>query len=222
MDVYNVAEQYAQLIAGQRLTLQKAKARRGQRPRDRKSRADAYAKFMLVLMSTGGREEKHIIHSSFIPPAYPPCIADVAELRRVAIGDLQLETHHRGTYLLLRSITPPSRMTAVMALMEDEKGDVILLQLYQQEDEDTRKAADIVNVGTILLVKEPYFKVMGDGEYGLRVDHLSDVIYVDKYDTRIPEEWRPRLIEVGHTAESLKIKGNTAFGEGRYRDAIIE
>ena len=97
MDVYNVAEQYTQLIAGQRQTLQKAKARR-------KSRADAYAKFMLVLMSTGGREEEHMIHSSFIPPAYPPCIADVAELRRIAIGYLQFEMHHRGTCDLSRRL----------------------------------------------------------------------------------------------------------------------
>ena len=46
-------------------------------------------------------------------------------------------------------------MTAIMAIVEDENGDVIMLQLYQQEDESARAAADIVNVSTILLVKEP-------------------------------------------------------------------
>lgn len=113
-------------------------------------------------------------------------------------------------------------MTAIMALMEDEKGDVVLLQLYQQEDEDARRATDIVNVGTILLVKEPYFKVMGDGDYGLRVDHLSDVVYLKKGDTMIPDKWRPRLFETVGTAESLKLKGNAAVGEHRYWDAITE
>lgn len=113
-------------------------------------------------------------------------------------------------------------MTGIMALMEDEKGDVVLLQLYQQEDEDTRKAADIVNVGTIFLVKEPYFKVMGDGQYGLRVDHLSDVVHLKGSNTMIPKGWRPRLIEIVDTAESLKLKGNAAVGEQRYRDAITE
>lgn len=163
-----------------------------------------------------------MIHSSFIPPAYQPCTTSVAELRRVVIADLQLETHHRGTYLLLRSITPPKRMTGILALMEDEKDDVILLQLYQQEDEDTREATNIVNVDTILLLKEPYFKVMGDGDYGLRVDHLSDVIHIDKDDTKIPQRWQPRLIEVGETADTLKLRGNTAMGEARYQDAIKE
>jgi hypothetical protein len=66
-------------------------------------------------------------------------------------------------------------MMAIMVL-EDESGDVVMLQIYQQEDEKIRPATAIVKTGTVLLVKEPYFKVMGDGEYGLRVDHLSDVV----------------------------------------------
>jgi hypothetical protein len=225
MDVHHAAdlEQDEQLISGQKLTLQKAKAHRGQRPRDRKSRQEAYHKFMLALASTrstshGGR----MIHSSFVPPSYLPCTAPVAELKPVAIRELQLEVHHRGTYLLLRSITPPNRMTAIMAVMEDEKGDVVVLQLYHQEDENSRKATDIVDVGTILLVKEPYFKVMGDGGYGVRVDHVSDVVHLNKGDTMIPAEWRPRLMEIGDTAESLKLKGNAAVGKHNYRDAIIE
>jgi hypothetical protein len=51
-----------------------------------------------------------------------------------------------------------------------------MLQLYQQEDENTRAASDNVDVSTLFLVKEPYFKVMGYCEYCLRVDHLSDVM----------------------------------------------
>lgn len=123
---------------------------------------------------------------------------------------------------MLRSITPPSRMTAIMAIMEDENDDVMMLQLYQQEDEGKRAAADIVKVGTILLVKEPYFKVMGDGEYGLRVDHLSDVLHVEKNDARVPKAWQPRKIESVHSAESLKTKGNLSMEKKRYWDAITE
>lgn len=222
MDVYNVAEQYTQMIDRQKQTLLEAKKRQGQRPRDRKSREEAYGSFMLALMLRRAKAEQHMIHSSFIPPAYPPCVTPIAQLRRIMIKDFQLETHHRDTCLLLRSITPPSRMTAIMALMEDENGDVMMLQLYQQEDEDTRAAMDIIDVGTLLLIKEPYFKVMGDGEYGLRVDHLSDIIHLEKNDDRIPDAWQPRLIEIERSAESLKRKGNQAIQEGRYWDAIKE
>ena len=222
MDVDNVTEQYTELIDRQKQTLQEAKKRQGQRPHDRKSREHTYSKFMVALMLSGNRAQKHLLQSSFIPPAYLPCSTPMTELRAVVIKDLQLETHHRGTCLLLRSITPPSRMTAIMAVMEDVNGDVVMLQLYQQEDEGNRAAADIVNVGTILLVKEPYFKVMGDGEYGLRVDHLSDVTYLKRDDARIPKAWQPRLIEIERSAESLKIKGNSSMMESRYWDAITE
>lgn len=113
-------------------------------------------------------------------------------------------------------------MTAIMAVMEDENEDVILLQLYQQEDESDRSAADIISVGTVLLVKEPYFKVMGDGEYDIRVDHLSDVIHLKRDDVRIPKAWQPRLIEIQLSAESLKAQGNNSMGKKRYWDAIKE
>ena len=106
--------------------------------------------------------------------------------------------------------------------MEDENGDAILLQLYQQEEEDTRAATDIVNIGTILIIKEPYFKVMGDGQYGLRVDHLSDVVHVKMNDDRIPKTWQPQTDKNERSAESLKIKGNLSMKQSRYWDAITE
>lgn len=111
-------------------------------------------------------------------------------------------------------------MTAIMALMEDGNGDALLLQLYQQEDEDIRPADNIVTVGTILLIKEPYFKLMSDGDYGLRVDHLSDVVHLKKDDDRIPKAWLPQMIENESSAESLKMQGNSCMKESKYWDAI--
>ncbi len=229
MEIYDVTDDYAQFLSQQKQTLQSAKLRQGQRPHDRPSRETSYTGFMLNLVVCRARTqhlqqnpEGKLVHSSFIPPAYLPCTKPVAELTRIAIRDLQLEIHHRGTYLLLRSITPPSRMTAVMAIAEDEDGEVVVLQLYQQENEESRKAVDIVNVGTILLVKEPYFKVMADGQYGVRVDHISDFIRVDWDDEKVPNKWRPRITDAEITSESLKARGNLAVGEGRYWDAITE
>jgi len=101
-------------------------------------------------------------------------------------------------------------MTAIMGLFEDETGDVVLFLLHQQDDEGARKAVDIVDVGTVLLVKEPYFKCTSDGEYALRVDHLSDVVPLSEDSSMIPDAWRPRVTEMMRTAESLKLKGNAA------------
>jgi hypothetical protein len=152
--------------------------------------------------------------------AYLPCTAPLENLKPIAIKDLKLETHHRGRFLLLRAITPPNRMTAVLVLVEDEYSDVTMLQLYQQEHEASRLATDLVDKGSILLVKEPFFKVTASGDYSLRVDHLSDVVFLDGGDSKVPRPWRPRLIEMGRSANSLKLEGNALIGKGEYWRAI--
>lgn len=222
MDLLNVRSELSDIIRSQIKTLQEAKKRQGQRPHDGKTREQTYTNFMMLFKSRGIAHLKGVVSSSFISSSYLPCSTSTAELKPVAIKNLQLETHHRGTYLLLRSITLPYRMRAIMAVMEDENEDVILLHLYQQEDESDRSAADIINIGTVLLVKEPYFKVMGDGEYGIRVDHRSDVIHLKRDDARIPKVWQPRLIEIQLSAESLKTQGNRSMGEKKYWDAVKE
>lgn len=225
MDVHRDMGAYVHQIERQRQTLKQAKQRQGERPRDRKSREQAYAKFMMTLMLAGARgvlDAPHMIHSSFMAPAYAPSTAPLAALRGIALAQLQLETHHRGRCLLLRAMTPPSRMTAVMVVAEDEAGDAMLLQLYQQDEEAGRAAADVVGVGAVLLLKEPFFKVMADGEYGLRVDHVSDAVWLRPDDARVPAAWRPRVAEVGRSAEALKGSGNCAMKERRFWDAITE
>lgn len=157
---------------------------------------------------------------SFVLPAYPPCIRSFKDLKRVAIKDLLLETHHRGTYLLLRSITPPDRMTAVMSIVEDENKDALMPQLYHQEEENERPADDILPEGTVLVVKEPYLKLMSDGDHGLRIDHPSDIIHLPSHDDRVPTCWQPRRKEKSLTASAWKKKGNNRFDESKYHAAI--
>jgi hypothetical protein len=54
------------------------------------------------------------------------------------IRDLLLETHYRGTYFFLRTVTPPDKMTAIMAIAENKKKDILVLQLYYQEEDNKR------------------------------------------------------------------------------------
>lgn len=225
MDVNGDISHYFELLENQKRVLQRAKSRHGQRPNDRKPRDLMYKQFMMALMATTAneqREEGHLLHSSFIPPAYLPCTTPLAQLKPIAIGQLTLETHHRGRYLLLRAIAPPYRMTAILVLAEDEHGDVAVLQLYQQDEQHVRDITDIVNEGDILLIKEPYFKVMASGEYGLRVDHLSDLLYIDRDEPILPKRWYPQISKAEKSAEIFKSKGDNAIGAGKYWKAIKE
>ncbi|KAH0832709.1 TPR domain protein [Fonsecaea pedrosoi] len=222
MNTHDVSDipQYFEFLRRQRQSLQEAQSRKGQRPQERRSREEIIMRFRFMGTAGRGSYDKFNLRSAFIPPAYPPCTSALAELKKTMIKDLLLETHHRGTYLLLRSITPPAKLNAVMTIVEDESQDVVMLQLYYQEGDNDSKIEDIAGEGTILIVREPYFKLMSDGEYGLRVDHLSDVTYLPAYDQRVPNHWQKDIIVGSASVDDWKIKGNDFYKGSKYRAAI--
>ena len=227
MDMHDVSrsEQYVRILQNQKVNLKAADARRGECPTNRKSREELVNGFRLQLMMRDMQRLKTDtnrnmeIHSSFVPPPYPPSITPLKDLKQIFISDLKLGIHHRGRYLLTRCITPPSRMTAIMAIVEDEKEDAIILQLYQQ-DRKGRPDTSILNSGDVLIIKEPFFKVLGDGEYGLRVDHVSDVVYITTYDKMRPHKWVPGSKNLKKTALEWKTAGNAAMNNKEYWLAI--
>lgn len=155
--------------------------------------------------------------TSFIPAPYPPCTRPFCELEKVLFNDLVLETHHRGTYLLVRVLTPQDRMTAIMAIVEDEKSEVFLLQLYHQ----VKMTEDILVPGGILIIKDPYLKLTADGRHGLRVDHVSDVVFLLAHDKRVPSCWHSELMNPQlKSADFWKTKGKEFFGQPRYQAAV--
>lgn len=206
-------------IQEQKKRIRNAHAQKGQRPA-RQPRWAMVSQFLLSMGSAArarGSDQTYI-GTSFVPSPYPPCVKAAGELTKTGIDDLVLETQHRGKYLLLRCITPQDRMTAVMAIVEDENGDTILLQLYHQEEAD-ENPKDILKEGVVLLLKGPYLKFTANGGYGLRVDHLSDVEFLPPGDKRIPGRWEQTPRE-NDTAIAWKIKGNEDFKESSYRAAI--
>lgn len=85
-----------------------------------------------------------------------------------------------------------------------------MLQLYNQEA-DLATDGRLVE-GTVMLIKEPYLKMMADGDYGLRVDHLSDIRLIPEHDPLVPSVWRTRSQD--HTsAIHWKTKGNDFFNQ---------
>ena len=222
-DVSNL-EMYKQVMAGQKTLLNAAKARQGQLPRDRKSRAELVHIFMvrngMRMMEQLTVHYEYQLHTSFVPPPYPPSTTRLKKLKPIYIKDLRLETHHRGSYLLIRSITPPNRMTAIMAIVEDENGDATLLQLYQQSDENIRPTTSIITENDVFIIKEPFFKVTSDGGYGLRIDHVSDLVYIDTSNNILPTQWAPSVLDIDKTAGDWKVEGNNAMKRKQYWTAV--
>jgi hypothetical protein len=228
MDTHDVSrdEKYFKEMERQTLRLIAARKRQGKLPKRRPSRSVLVSNYLSAKAHADqgkldiARAKETEIHSSFVPPPYPPSIAPLKSLQRIGIRELRLETHHRGRYVLLRTVTPPNRMTAIMTMCEDLNGDVVLVQLYQQEEDGQRPADDILGEGSVIVVKEPYFKIMGDGECGIRVDHVSDFVQLEDDDEMVPEAWRM----AGPGMESMdwnwKWAGEEFLGSRRWWEAV--
>ena len=126
-----------------------------------------------------------------LPPPYLPSVTPLEELKKLYTYDLSPGTHHRGSYVLLRAIMPSIRMAVTVTIMEDEKGDVITFQFYHLE-EGAYPTAGSIQEGSVCIVKEPWFVLSTDGACFVRVDHISDVIWLRKGDSRIPLAWKPQ------------------------------
>ncbi|KAJ5960083.1 uncharacterized protein N7479_007233 [Penicillium vulpinum] len=140
----------------------------------------------------GGQDSAGMVDVSFAPPIYPPCLASLKDLKRVMIKDLLFETHHRGSYILVRSITRAEKMAAVTVIVEDEQKHAIPLRML---NEKLSCHDGFAGKGEILLVKEPYLTLIPGVEYGIKVDHISDIMFIPMFDNMVPSAWREQLPE---------------------------
>ncbi|KAI0122417.1 hypothetical protein F4814DRAFT_408670 [Daldinia grandis] len=227
-DISN-SEQHIAFIRQSKENTERAQRRKGEKPRDHPSPEFLVLEFNMKLYQSANMSNvmNHRLYTSQVPPYYPPCILPAKDLKPLMISEMMLETHHRGSYALVRVLTPPDRMTAVMAIVEDEEGTAVLLQLYNQPEESKVAKQHILKPRDICIIKEPFFKVTTSGSYSLRVDHVSDIIWPGDTDDRIPLEWRNRFINLDESSEDIRREGNEAVqkkdwarAERLYTDAI--
>lgn len=222
MDIQDVSaiDEYASMVQQARVNAQRADRRKGEIPKDHPP-AFLQVQFYMIqyhYRMNSGADVHHIITTQ-IPAAYPPCTRSAAELEPISISQLQLETHHRGSRIVVRVMVPASRINAVMAVVEDEKGTATLLQVYHQPEESVVPAAEILHRGACYLIKEPFFKATtSDGTYSIRVDHPGDLVPLRDGDELIPASWR-ECREITNTSQGIRNKGNDAVGRKSWAEA---
>lgn len=199
--------------------LRAASLKKGQKPVTRPSRQQLI-RDQYMYQPRAGTPDINLsqIHISYIAHRFPPSVTPISALKKTYINDLLLETNHRGSYILLRTIAPPTRMTAVMSAVEDEKGGCEFVQLYNMNTKRDRRK--ILPEGQILIIKEPFYKSNATGGTGIRVDHVSDVIFLSPGDSLIPMKWQPRVQSLDKTAMDWKEEGNALFRRKEYYEAI--
>jgi hypothetical protein len=147
---------------------------------------------------------------------YRPCYLPLSHLKKIFLKDLKFETHHRGSFLLLRVFCQPFRKSAVLAAIEDETSDVDRLALCHTKE--TLRAFEVLPEGTVITVKEPFYHMDDDGRYALRVDHPSDMVVLEYRHKLWPEKWQDGE-ETQMTALGWKLEGHRAINRDEYLEA---
>ena len=237
---HDLSGQYATLLTNQRRLLEEAKAYKGQKPKAsmKRSRQQLEQEFALIVrcpaklssydktinlkkettknMRQLGQNSQ--ISSCFVGEAYPPCTLPLSCLVPIRLGDLTLETYHRGRVLIVKTFCKPLCMNAIQNAIEDEFGDVERLSVYNLLP--TVAPSDILPLGAIIAVKEPYYKLTADRGLMVRVDHPSDLVSLKSDNKIVPLRLAPQIIKVTPSALSLKEAGNEAFKRGDWKLAV--
>ncbi|CAG8958015.1 hypothetical protein HYFRA_00000358 [Hymenoscyphus fraxineus] len=214
--------QFENVLTIHKNAIQKSSQRKGEQPKDHTPRAICLHQQSMAVLSSRMRQfgVGHELSMSVIGELYPPSIASFETLQKLMIKDLRIEVHHRGFYLLLRFIHTATRMTAVMNVVEDETEAVMLLSLYLQLPESIRPAESILKDKSVIILKEPYFKVATGGGYLIRVDQPTDIVWLADDDSRIPEKWRKPNVSNQQSADYWKKRGNELVGKDNFFEAI--
>jgi hypothetical protein len=62
---------------------------------------------------------------------YPPCTLAEKDLKPIRISEMRLGTRHRGTKVLVHTVSAPDRNEAVMVIVEDGGETAVLLKVFQ-------------------------------------------------------------------------------------------
>jgi len=201
-------DQLSNLLTAQKTAAQNAFRRKGERPKNLPPRTQCVEEFRMAALSNqmGNMQAGQKMMMTVIGNPYHPSVASFKDLKKTMLRDLTLETNHRGSYILLRFICSPMRVIAVMNVAKDEAGTVIPFALYLQDPESIRPAESILKEKSVIIIKEPYFKVGTNGQYAVRVDQPTDIIWLSEDDPRIPTKWRAPGADVPETGETGRRK----------------
>ncbi|KAG9247924.1 hypothetical protein BJ878DRAFT_552768 [Calycina marina] len=191
------------------------------------------------LEQTAISTHSNILDVYYMATPYPPSDMPLNQLKKININDFTVETHHRGSHILLRvsstayrprmcgmtnnglvknDVTSYQRLI-VMAVVTDEAGTATPLALYYQQMEILQPAVEILPLGQVLVVKEPFWMIDERNDHCIAIHHPTDLIMLSDDDERIPEPWKS--ITAGMTiGDYWKRQGNTSFKAMKYQKTI--
>ncbi|EOA86547.1 hypothetical protein ACJQWK_08427 [Exserohilum turcicum] len=186
-------------------------------PRD-KTAAHQAATGAALMADMGGAQDPDLLQTqgktaNTIPAIgvgqpYPPCTTPLSQLEPMKMGDLKMETHHRGRKLVIKRESPVVTLVArSWTMVQDEDStDAERLEMLLHK---TRHGEEILESSKLFIIKEPYFTLTDQGEPTLRIDHPSDLV-VCHDDIQNPKHFDDAE-KAEKAATRFKTQGNTAL-----------
>jgi hypothetical protein len=196
--------------------LERSKSSKGQVPKSTPTR-DALLQdheWHLCFLREGVLQPRNFI----LPSPYTPSRSSPSEARKTRIKGLRIESRDLEEVLLLRTLTNPYVYSSSITIVEDEHGDAARLTVCNLED---NMIDPVIAEGQVLAVKQPCWSVASEGGFHIRVDHPSDLVFLDSRSEILPSTWRKALeINGTRTAADWKKEGDVMFLKKRFRTAL--
>ncbi|TDZ61785.1 SET and MYND domain-containing protein 4 [Colletotrichum trifolii] len=158
--------------------------------------------------AAGQEKAPRMVKKVVLALSYPPSVKSIKDLSPIRLDELLVENHHEDRYAVLRTIAPPYKGAGTITVVEDEHGNVDKLALYNQSDASILQS---IPEGSVVLIKEPYYKFSGDDDFLICADHGSDIRLLRQGpdDALIPDVFK---LDAGSAlAADWRDAGDTAF-----------
>ncbi|EWC44945.1 hypothetical protein DRE_01004 [Drechslerella stenobrocha 248] len=174
----------------QQMLAEQARAITGQKPRVKHTLAQLLTDLNSRTLDTDGFCVNNTAYRSVefdTMDSYLPSRAGISQLTEIRISNLTIETRHRGRYIVVQVAGDAKVLTCVNVVVEGCDGRHTQMQVYNLPRWKTY--TQMFLKGQVVLVKEPFYKVSSTGIPSLRVDHFSDMVFLEGGDNLMPGAW---------------------------------
>ena len=162
-------------------------------PKFKKMKKMEKDKTKTILKNTCTTDSKvGLTHKSFNPKMKP-----------ITIKEMEMGNVYKDKYIKFEIITELNMIVSIMFLGKDDNGDLCLIAVYNYENhygtKDYDKLSYIFQKGKYIIILEPFYKMFGSGEDGIRVEDPNEIIIFDD------KEWMNKFIRAENEEESFKL-----------------
>jgi tetratricopeptide (TPR) repeat protein len=146
---------------------------------------------------------------------------ELGELTPITLSEMLVATVHSGRYLACRTINMATCYRRISVVVEDLNDHVEELLLYNMVNKLHMNMDDMMPIGTILIIKEPFLLGLGSTAKRtcIRCDSPSDVVFVnDNNPILIGTKWFVNYDK--SQFKWLKAKGNAMYKTECYHQAL--